>query len=160
MSLTLSHRNIKSVDQCTMFYNNNLFWNVMLCSSLGLGTSVLLKLKIKCTLTVSLVLVFAMFLHRYPQSWRATRASDQSCCTRGWTTPSCGRLRHWRGTSGAWSRRYAAHHPRQRSSCQDLFPRIDKDTIGLFRLVSMIGHDRFALNEWLLSWCKDQKLLG
>ncbi len=25
----------------------------------------------------------------------------------GWTTPSCGRWRHWRGISGAWSRWYA-----------------------------------------------------
>ncbi len=49
---------------------------------------------------------------------------------RAWTTPSCGRRRHWRGTSGAWSRRYAAHRPRRRSSCQDRFPRIDEDTKG------------------------------
>ncbi len=56
--------------------------------------------------------------------------SDRSCCTRGWTTPSWGRRRHWRGTSGAWSRRYAAHRPQRRSSCQDRFPRIDEDTKG------------------------------
>ncbi len=48
----------------------------------------------------------------------------------GWTTPSCGRQRHRRVTSGAWSRRYAAHRPRLQSSCQDLFPRFDEDTKG------------------------------
>ncbi len=93
-----------------------------------------------------ITLVYSMFLRRYPRSWKATRASDRSCCTRGWTTPSCGRRRHWRETSGAWSRRYAAHCPRWRSLCQNLFPHIiDEDTKGSV--------------EWLLSWCKDQKLL-
>ncbi len=50
--------------------------------------------------------------------------------TRGWTTPSCGRRRHWSGTLGAWSRWYAAHRSRRGSSWQDLFPRIDEDTKG------------------------------
>ncbi len=73
-------------------------------------------------------LMFLMFLCRYPRSWRMTRALQLLWFTRGLTTPSCGRRRHWRGTSGAWSRWYAAHRPRRRSSCQDLFPRIDEDT--------------------------------
>ncbi len=71
--------------------------------------------------------------------------------TRGLTTPRYARRRHWRGTSGGWSRWYAAHRLRRRSSCQDRFPRIDEDTKGSVGL--------FALNEWLLSWCKEQKLL-
>ncbi len=58
------------------------------------------------------------------------RASGRSCCMQVWTTPSCGRRRHWKGTSGAWSRRYAAHCLQRRSSCQDLFARIDEDTKG------------------------------
>ncbi len=71
--------------------------------------------------------------------------------TRGWMKPICGRRRHWRQTSGAWSRLYAAHRPRRWSSCQDLFPPIDEDMKGFSRLC--------ALNKWLLSWCKDHKLL-
>ncbi len=51
-----------------------------------------------------------------PRSWKATRASKRSCCMWGRTTPSYGRRRHWRGTSGAWFRQYAAHHLRLRSS--------------------------------------------
>ncbi len=75
---------------------------------------------------------------RDPEVQRIGRAA------RGWMTPSCSRRRHWTGTSGAWSRWYAAHRPRRRSSCQDLVPRLSS---------------LFALNEWLLSWCKNQKLL-
>ncbi len=88
-----------------------------------------------------------MFLRRYPWSWRTTRALQLLWFTRGLTKPSCGRRKHWRRTSGAWSRRYEAHRPQRRSSCQDLFPRINEDTKGSVA---------FALNEWLLSWCKDQ----
>ncbi len=29
----------------------------------------------------------------FPRSWKAMRALDWSCCTRGWMTPSCGRRR-------------------------------------------------------------------
>ncbi len=88
---------------------------------------------------------------RYPRSWRMTRALQLLWFMRGLTTPGCGRRRHWRGTSGAWSRRYAAHRQRRRSSCQDLFPTYRR------------GHERFsrlfALNEWLFSWCTEQKIL-
>ncbi len=41
--------------------------------------------------------------------------------------------------------------PARRSSCQDLFPRIDEDNEKFSRL--------FALNEWLFSWCKEQKFI-
>ncbi len=79
-----------------------------------------------------------------------TRALQLLWFTRGLTTLRCGRRRHWRGTSGAWSRRYAAHHLRRRSSWRP---------IPTYRQ----GHERFsrlfALNKWLLSWCKEQKLL-
>ncbi len=69
---------------------------------------------------------------------------------RGLTTLSCGRRRHWRRTSGAWSRQYSTS-PETTIIMSGPLPTYRR------------GHKRFsrlfALNEWLWSWCKDQKRL-
>ncbi|KAK3518403.1 hypothetical protein QTP86_003402 [Hemibagrus guttatus] len=54
-----------------------------------------------------------------------------------------------RRTSGAWWSWYAPHRPRRGSSCQGHFPRSSEESRG--------SVDYF-FNEWLQSWCQDQKL--
>lgn len=97
--------------------------DAMLLSSMtqSSGMSTLHHIKVRCTFIVFLRLVFSMLLHSYPQSWRATKASELLCCTLGWPISDCRRQRFWIRTSGAWSRRYAAHCPRQGSSFLDLY---------------------------------------
>ncbi len=51
------------------------------------------------------------------RSWRTGESVAAVVIHGGLMAPSCGRRRHWRGTSGAWSRWYAAHRPRRWSSC-------------------------------------------
>ncbi len=108
-------------------------------------------LKVKCTLTFSLMLVLLMFLCRYLRSWRMSRALQLL-----WFMRRVNDIKLWQMETLKRDFRSLIETVRSTSPAATV---IVSGPLPTYRREHERFSRLFALNECLLAWCKDQKLL-